>query len=164
MFWTVPWAGFLCHSQEERKQGLSSNTFVNDLLDSGLIPGSGRSPGEGNSNSLQYSCLENSMDRGACGLQSMRSQRVGHDWSDFQLLMFVEEKHGFPFSHLIMHNSNLPTMPRKYIWWETFVLFGRKPSWHEKFKLRRSGLLIDNFPFLLLVCKLWDLNCLYNAN
>ena len=31
----------------------------------GLIPGSGRSPGEGNGNPLQYSCLENSMDRGA---------------------------------------------------------------------------------------------------
>ena len=33
--------------------------------DSGSIPESGRSPGEGNGNSLQYSCLENSMDRGA---------------------------------------------------------------------------------------------------
>ena len=33
--------------------------------DLGLIPGSGRSPGEGNGNPLQYSCLENSMDRGA---------------------------------------------------------------------------------------------------
>ena len=31
----------------------------------GLIPGSGKSPGEGNSNPLQYSCLENSKDRGA---------------------------------------------------------------------------------------------------
>ena len=31
----------------------------------GRIPGSGRSPGEGNGNLLQYSCLENSMDRGA---------------------------------------------------------------------------------------------------
>ena len=30
-----------------------------------LIPGSGRSPGEGNGNPLQYSCLGNSMDRGA---------------------------------------------------------------------------------------------------
>ena len=36
-----------------------------DVKDMGLIPGSGRSPGEGNGNSLQYSCLENSMDRGA---------------------------------------------------------------------------------------------------
>ena len=34
-------------------------------LDSGLIPGSGRSPGEGNGSSLQYSCLENPKDRGA---------------------------------------------------------------------------------------------------
>ena len=33
--------------------------------DSGLIPGSGRSPAEGNGYTLQYSCLENSMDRGA---------------------------------------------------------------------------------------------------
>ena len=31
----------------------------------GLIPGLGRAPGEGNGNSLQYSCLENPMDRGA---------------------------------------------------------------------------------------------------
>ena len=34
--------------------------------DRGSIPGSGRSPGEGNGNPLQYSCLENPMDRGAC--------------------------------------------------------------------------------------------------
>ena len=33
--------------------------------DPGLIPGSGRSPGEGNGNPLQYSCLGNPMDRGA---------------------------------------------------------------------------------------------------
>ena len=33
--------------------------------DLGSIPGSGRSPGEGNANPLQYSCLENPMDRGA---------------------------------------------------------------------------------------------------
>ena len=32
--------------------------------DSGSIPGLGRSPGEGNGNTLQYSCLEDSMDRG----------------------------------------------------------------------------------------------------
>ena len=33
--------------------------------DTGLIPGSGRSPGEGHGNTLQHSCLENPMDRGA---------------------------------------------------------------------------------------------------
>ena len=42
----------------------------------GLMPGLGRSPGEGNGNLLQYSCLESFMDRGAGGLQSMESQRV----------------------------------------------------------------------------------------
>ena len=42
--------------------------------DSGSIPGSGRSPGEGNDNPLQYSCLGNAMNRGA-----MEWLRVGHD-------------------------------------------------------------------------------------
>ena len=36
-----------------------------DTRDMGVIPGLGRSPGEGNGYPLQYSCLENSMDRGA---------------------------------------------------------------------------------------------------
>ena len=45
--------------------------------DLGSIPGSGRFPGEGNGNPLQYSCLENPMDGGAwCRLLSMGSQRV----------------------------------------------------------------------------------------
>ena len=42
--------------------------------DLGSIPGSGRSPGEGNGNPLQYPWLENPMDRGAWKLQSMGSQ------------------------------------------------------------------------------------------
>ena len=37
-----------------------------DARDVGLIPGSGRSPGVGNGNPLQYSCLENPVDSGAC--------------------------------------------------------------------------------------------------
>ena len=36
-----------------------------DAREEGLIPGAGRSPGEGNGNLLQYSCPENSTDRGA---------------------------------------------------------------------------------------------------
>ena len=47
-----------------------SNTFLG-LPTYGFI--------EGNGNPLQYSCLENPMDRGACRLQFMGSQRVGHD-------------------------------------------------------------------------------------
>ena len=45
-----------------------------DARDLSLIPGPGRSPGEGNGNPLQYSCLENPMDRQAWRLQSMESQ------------------------------------------------------------------------------------------
>ena len=47
--------------------------------DVGSIPGLGRSPGEGNGNPLQYSCLGNLMEEEPGGLQSMGSQRVGHN-------------------------------------------------------------------------------------
>ena len=51
-----------------------------DIRDVGLIPGSGRSPGGGNGKPPQYLCLETPMDRGAWqAIQSMGSQRVGHD-------------------------------------------------------------------------------------
>ena len=49
--------------------------------DLGLTPGSGRSPGEGDGNPLQYSCLENPMDRGAWWATVHGSQRVGCDWA-----------------------------------------------------------------------------------
>ena len=44
-----------------------------------LIPGLGRSPGEGNGNPLQYSCLKNSMDRGAWWATVHEVTRVRHD-------------------------------------------------------------------------------------
>ena len=47
--------------------------------DVGSIPGSGRSLGEGNGNLLQYSCLENFIDKEPGGPQSMGSQSLGHD-------------------------------------------------------------------------------------
>ena len=58
----------------------------------GSIPGLGKSPGEGNGNALQYSCLDNSIDRGAWwATQSMGSQRVRHDWvTTFSFLSFVD--------------------------------------------------------------------------
>ena len=68
-------------------QGFPGGTVVKNLLasagsgrDVGSIPGLRRSPGVGNGNQLQYSCLENPMDRGAWRLQSTWSQRAGHDW------------------------------------------------------------------------------------
>ena len=46
-------------------KNLSAN--ARDKRDAGLIPGSGRSPGKGNGNPCQYSCLENPMDRSLVG-------------------------------------------------------------------------------------------------
>ena len=69
--------------------GSNSKASVYNVRDLGLIPGLGRFPGEGNGNPLQYSCLENPMDRGAwCRLLSMGSQRVGHDWAISLSLIF----------------------------------------------------------------------------
>ena len=48
-----------------------------DARDTGSIPGSGRSPGEENGNQFQYSCLENSMGRGAWWATVWGMQRVG---------------------------------------------------------------------------------------
>jgi len=47
--------------------------------DPGSTPELGRSPGEGNSNPFQYSCLENPMDRRAWWATDHGVQRVGHD-------------------------------------------------------------------------------------
>ena len=47
-----------------------------DIRDAGSIPGLGISPGEGNGNSLQYSCLEKPMDRGAWQAMVHRVTRV----------------------------------------------------------------------------------------
>ena len=51
-----------------------------------------RSPGGGNGNPLQCSCMENPMGRGATGggPQSMGSHRVGHDWSDWACMQSTE--------------------------------------------------------------------------
>ena len=53
------------------------NPLVN-AGDAGSVPGLGRSPGEGNGNLLQYSCLENPMDRGAW---QATVQKVTKSWT-----------------------------------------------------------------------------------
>ena len=60
---------FYCHFRASQAQhfpgGSGGKASVYNAGDPGSIPGSGRSPGEGNGNPLQYSCLENPMDRAA---------------------------------------------------------------------------------------------------
>ena len=56
-------------------------TNAGDTRDMGLIPGLGRSPRVGNGNHLQYSCLQNSMDRGAWRATSHGVERVKTRWA-----------------------------------------------------------------------------------
>ena len=57
-----------------------------NVRDQGSIPGSGRSPGEGNGNPLQYSCLENPMHRGAWWATGHRVTKSLTRLSDFTFL------------------------------------------------------------------------------
>ena len=79
----------VCVRVREREREFQSHMCFNDGSESketacnvghlGLTPGLGRYPGKGNGYLLHYTCLENSMDRGAWRLQSMGSKGVGHD-------------------------------------------------------------------------------------
>ena len=73
--WTAGWAT----GHSVLPWWLSGRESACSTEDTGSIPGSGRSPGEGNCNPLQYSCLENPWMEEAGGLQSMGSHRVRHD-------------------------------------------------------------------------------------
>ena len=61
--------------------------------DTGSIPGLGRSPGEGNGNLLEYSCLENPTDREAWRLRSMGLPRVRRESA-------LEQRPKYPLQHL----------------------------------------------------------------
>ena len=69
---------WLSSSSKQKIGGFPGDSAVKNppanTRDLGLIPGSGRSSGEGNGNLLQYSCLENPMDRGV-----HRVTRIGHN-------------------------------------------------------------------------------------
>ena len=96
--------------------GFPGDTAVKNLSvnardkDVGLIPGSGRFPGAGNGNLLQYSYLGNSMDRGVWW--AMGLQRVGHDWACTDINIYTININKFRDILFIINNSN------EYIpWW-----------------------------------------------
>ena len=82
------------HSESTENQPLGASHVVlvvknppakaGDITDVGSVPELGRSPGRGHGNPLQYSCLENLMDRGAwlAGYSPWGHKRVRHDWCD----------------------------------------------------------------------------------
>ena len=63
----------------DKKGGSEGKASAYNVADLGLIPGSGRSPGGRNGNSLQYSCLEIPWREEPGGLKPMGSERIGLD-------------------------------------------------------------------------------------
>ena len=62
---------------------------MKEIRDMGSVPGSGRSPGVVNGNLLQYSCLENSMDRGAWQATVYRAAKSWTQLSTYTLMAYA---------------------------------------------------------------------------
>ena len=95
-----------------------------DAGDTGSIPG--RSPGEGNGNSLQYSCQYNSKTRGAWWATSHGLQRVGNDWTSTQSF--------WKYLFLFVWSSQRIGVENIYILWylaskDFFVCFALQINW-----------------------------------
>ena len=89
-----------------------SATSAGDTGNAGSIPGLGRSPGGGNGNPLQYSCLGNPMDRGAWRLQFMGLQKVKQDLVTAHAhIAYYTTIVGIPcpFSFLSSHSTKVPS-------------------------------------------------------
>ena len=146
--------------------------FAGDIRDSCLIPGLGRFPGGGHGNPLQYSCLENPLDRGAWWLQSIGSQRIGHHWSDlahthtppcFSWQWKHQEKPHYICRHtpsrcFLSGKPNMIRSPWSSITWVSFqnggwYLTGRFKVWDHPISLRvRERLWLFRFLRTFLPC------------
>ena len=95
-------------------KNLPANANAGDVRDMGSIPGSGRCPGEGNGNPLQYSCFENPMDRGTwqaavhgvaksqTGLKLLRTKPLPGESPSPNLIP--------PFKEITEHQAGLPVL------------------------------------------------------
>ena len=87
-----------------------------DVRDSGLIPGSGRSPGGGHGNPFQYCCQENPMDKGAWwAIQSMGLKRVRYNRAtkhstaharNWENILLMKEQVDINFGNRNKHTKN----------------------------------------------------------
>ena len=93
--------------------GSDSKASACNVGDLGSIPGLGRSPGEGNGNPLQYSCLENSMDGGAWWATVHGVTKSGTQLSDFIFLGDLPNPGAEPGSPTLQADALLSEPPRK---------------------------------------------------
>ena len=115
-----------------------------DPEDLGLIPGLEKSPGGGNGNPLQYSCLDNPMGTGACGLQSMRSQVNMH--THIIIYLGVSKYIDFMSSQEIMILYKGQSMDR------CFFPHHKHPLWHYIHIFRQKLIYLQ-----------WELGCRCNT-
>ena len=137
-----------------------------------LIPESGRSPRVGNGNLLQYSCLDNPMDRGAWWDTAQRSQRVGHNWDWARMQRERSDTSGLPPLTLwYVHSLGFLPLVQKYVpfaklytltWYTnwTFNLSINVPSqkyrWVGIFSIySQASWLLAWFSFIFIFC--WPL-------
>ena len=109
----------------------------------GSIPGSGRSPGEGHGSWLQYSCLENPMDRGAWWAAVHGVTRVGHDWVTFTFTFQASSK---SFHDLVLNNTLLSGCITVYLftYWRTSWLLPSLGSYEKScYKHLYMGICVD---------------------
>ena len=110
---SMNWLRLLYHKCDELPCRLYGKESACNAGDLGSIPGLGRSSGEGNGNLLQYSCLENSTEE-ACRLQSVGSQRIGHDWPTNTFTFIMESRTSSAISislNLILASFQLSSYP-----------------------------------------------------
>ena len=90
LLWVYIMDGFYFSGLPRWYSGKEPTCNAGDSRDTSLISGSGKSPWGGHGNPLQYSCLENSMDKRAWGgLQSQGLQRVKHNWAQCHVLFCI---------------------------------------------------------------------------
>ena len=94
--------------------GSDGKVSVYNVGDLGSIPGSGRSPGEGNGNPLQYYCLENPMDRGAWEATVHGVAKSRTRLSDFTHSVFNSSHYG-PFKMQLSEITIKSILRLKYL-------------------------------------------------
>ena len=117
--WNCTWAfplWFLASQVVLEVKNLLAN--AGDAKDAGLIPGSGRAPGVGHGNALQYSFLGNSTDRGAWRATSMWSQRIRHNWAGNTHTHTHTHTHTLNVTFLVQHcyPSSEKAAPVTFLW------------------------------------------------
>ena len=124
--------------------GSDSKASACNAGDPGLIPGSGRSPGEGNGNLLQYSCLENSMDWGAwCaavhGVPKNRTQLSNWTETETEATNTNTHTHTHTHTHMYIYRERTAIVLRR-----TCVSWKRKSDFYWPFLVQFSRSVVSD--------------------